>query len=234
MSTRIDWLPYGIKQRAATFRYIASKIDQYGPVVGLSAADIDRIKAIAEEYQFAIDVYDQNRTAVKALRSWRDSVISNKRSNQLAGQVPQFNTSPAPVGTRRGLVAEMRKYVRLIKASGEFTTAIGAAMTIMSPNHAKMPLADLKPLPKVQSIEGFRLRITCEWQKMNVLIVEYRRNGEEAWQRIAFLDTLPATIYVEPAVRGVPESGYIRCFYFHRNKIVGKHSNMQPVTLFGS
>jgi hypothetical protein len=42
------------------------------------------------------------------------------------------------------------------------------------------------------------------------------------------------TIYIAPAVLGVPESGLIRCFYFHKNKIVGQPSNRPRVTIFGS
>lgn len=116
---------------------IAGRIDEFGPQVGLSAAQIDRIKAIAAEYDFAVTIYEQNRVANKALRGWRDSVISNERSTKLAGERPMYNNSPAPAGTRLGLVAEMRRFVALIKASPGFNDAIGKAMEIMSPVHAK-------------------------------------------------------------------------------------------------
>lgn len=170
----------------------------------------------------------------KALRGWRDSVISNERSTKLAGERPIYDNSPAPAGTRLGLVAEMRGYVALIKASHGFTDLIGAAMNIMPPGHAKKPLNAIKPVPKVTALEGFRIRIACEMQGMDVLQVEYQRNGQEEWQKIAFLTSLPETIYIEPAVRGVPETGRIRCIYYKKNKIVGNYSQMPTVTIFGA
>ena len=48
MPTRIDWLPYSITERAAAIRLIASRIDDFAAVLGLSVAQVDRIKALAE------------------------------------------------------------------------------------------------------------------------------------------------------------------------------------------
>ncbi|MGE3468168.1 MAG: hypothetical protein AB7J13_14715 [Pyrinomonadaceae bacterium] len=234
MSARKDWLPYGIVRRKAVFKSIAVRIDDFGPQIGLSQGQIDRIKAISAEYDFAVDIYERNRVTNKALRAWRDSVISNERSTKLAVERPIYDNSPAPAGTRLGLVAEMRGYVALMKASPGFTSAMGAAMNIMSPDHAKKPLSEIRPVPKVTAVEGFQIRIACEMQGMDVLQVEYQRNGEENWQRIAFLTSLPETIYIEPAVRGVPETGKIRCIYYKKNKIVGIYSQMPTVTIFGS
>lgn len=233
MPTRIDWLPYGIKERGYAMTRIASQVDQYGPGLGLTQQQIDRIKAIAEEYNFAVSIYEQNRNINKALRSWRDSVISNKRSNKEMGERPMYNNSPAPAGGKRGLVFEMRKYVRLIKASPQFNSVVAAGMDIMSPNHVKTPLAELKPDIEVKALMGFRIKIACEKQKMDAIRVEYKRNSEETWQNVAFLTSLPETIYIEPAVRGVPETGLVRCWFLKKNKVVGKPSNMHSVTLFG-
>src|SRR5687768_11803055 len=116
MPTRIDWLPYGIKERKTAFQRIASQIDEYGPSLGFTAAQIDRVKEIADEYAFAVDIYERNRQVNKALRSWRDAVISNKRSPKPAGERPMYDNSPAPAGARRGLVFEMRRFVAMIKA----------------------------------------------------------------------------------------------------------------------
>lgn len=234
MPTRIDWLPYGIKERKAAFRRIAMSIDEVGPQVGFSQADIDRIKAIADEYDFAVNIYELNRNANKALRFWRDAVISNKRSIKLANERPMYDNTPMPAGTRLGLVAEMRKYVARIKAAAGYNDMIGASMNITSPNHVKKAVSDLRPVPKVKAMHGFRVRIACEMQGMDALQVEYNRNGEEKWQNVAFLTSLPETIYIEPAVRGVPESGNIRCRFLKKNKLVGQYSNMPPVTLFGA
>jgi len=44
----------------------------------------------------------------------------------------------------------------------------------------------------------------------------------------------PHIFYIEPAVRGAPESGLIRCWYYHKNKIVGQPSSLPRVTIFGS
>lgn len=98
----------------------------------------------------------------------------------------------------------------------------------------RKPLREVAPVPRVWAVEGFKMKIACEMQGMDILQVEYQRNGEEEWQKVALLTTLPEIIYIEPAVRGVPETGKVRCVYYKKNKIVGKYSQMPTVTLFGA
>lgn len=233
MPKRIDWLPYGISERAAALRVIANGVANYGAGLGLTPAQIDRIKAIADEYAFAARIYELNKTNLKALRLWRDSVMSNKRPIKPIAERPMFDNSPMPVGTQRGLIAEIRQYVRLIKASPGFTPVIDTAMGIHSPNHVKKPLRELKPQLKVTAVEGFKVRIACEMEGMTAVQIEFRRKGEEKWEKVAFLTKLPETIYIEPRVMGVPETGLIRAIFIKNNKIVGQYSNMPTVTIFG-
>ncbi len=232
MPRREDWLSYGLGERVQAFARIARVAEDYEVALGLAAADVARIKAIAVEYSFAVTIYEQNRVAFRALGAWRDAVISAEGPNGPAIERPMFNNTPMPVGTQRGLVAEMRRYVRMIKASIGFTPDIGNLMGVMSPNHAKKPLRELQPTLKATAVEGFRVKIACEMQGMTGLQLEFRRNGEESFEKVALLTKLPETIYIEPRVLGVPETGYMRAIYFHKNKTVGQYSSMVSVTLF--
>lgn len=233
MPTRQDWLPYGVLERGIVFQNIANQIDEYAAVLGLSSVQTDRIKAIAAEYEYAVGLYERNRLASKALRKWRDHIISGTAQNRPASPPPQFDNTPPPPNMRFGIVGEMRKLVAVIKASPGFTTTIGVALGIMPPNRVKIPLSELVPKVKITAQPGYHVRIACEMQKMDALAVEYRRNGEEEWQNVAILTKLPATIYVEPAILGVPESGTMRCRYYNANKYVGNFSPGRAITLFG-
>lgn len=234
MPTRIDWLPYGMFERAVTLRSLANGIDEVAPHIGLSQARVDRIKAIADEYEFALTVYTQNKAAAKAMRTWRDSVMSSKRVTGSAENRPVFNNDSAPVGMKRGLIYEIREFVRIIKASPGYLTQYGILLRILSPNHVKPELREVQPKIKVTSIEGFRIKIAAEMKGMSAIEVEYKRNGTEKPERIAILTNLPATLYIAPAVLGVPESGTIRCVFLKRNVRVGGYSPGVPVTLFAA
>ncbi|MEQ1646375.1 MAG: hypothetical protein ABL959_23180, partial [Pyrinomonadaceae bacterium] len=224
--------PYGIVERERAFERIARVAENNAVALGLTPAEVLRIKAIAEEYSFAVTIYEQNRVTMKALRAWRDAVISNEPPIEPYIERPMFNNTAMPVGTQRGLVAEMRQYVRRMKASGGFSAAIGRSMGVLAPNHAKKPLGELQPQLKATAVEGFKVTIACEMQGMTGIQVEFRRNGEEKFEKVAFLTKLPETIYIEPRVLGVPETGYMRAIYFHKNKTVGQYSAMVSVTLF--
>ncbi len=233
MPKREDWLPYGISERAVALRGLASGAENYAGDLGLSLADVARIKAIAAEYAFAARVYELNKSNLKALRAWRDAVMSGSGPIKPIEERPMFDNSPMPAGTQRGLIAEARRYVRRIKLASGFSPMIATALNISPPNHVKKALNELAPKIKVNAVEGFKVRIACEMEGMTGIQVEYRRNGEEKFEKVAFLTKLPETFYIEPRVIGVPESGYIRAIFFFKNKTVGEYSNMVSVTLFG-
>ena len=193
MPKRIDWLPYGVNERAVALGGIANGAESYGAGLGLTPAQIDRIKAIADEYAFAARIYEVNKNNLKALRTWRDSVMSNTRPIKPIQERPMFDL----------------------------------------PNHVKKPLRELKPQLKVTAVEGFKVRIACEMEGMTAVQIEFRRKGEEKWEKVAFLTKLPETIFIEPRVMGVPETGLMRAIFIKNNKIVGQYSNMPTVTIFG-
>ncbi|MBK7393612.1 MAG: hypothetical protein IPI64_09990 [Chloracidobacterium sp.] len=234
MPRREDWLPYGLDERKRAFQQIADGAETYAADLGLTAAEVDRIKAIAVEYAFAVDIFERNRVNMRALRSWRDAVISNKRSIKPVSERPMFDNTPMPVRTQAGLVAEMRKYVRRIKSASGYREGMGIGMKILSPNHVKKPLRDLAPKLKVTALGGFKVRIACQMEGMSALQIEFKRNGEERFEKVAFLTSLPEVIYIEPRVMGVPETGVMRAIFIKRNEPVGNYSNTPPITIFGA
>ena len=233
MPKREDWLPYGKEERKLALERLAVGAETYAAQLGLSPAEVDRIKAIAEEYAFAVDIFERNRLNLRVLRMWRDSVISNERTLKPVDERPMFDNTPMPVGTKGGLIAEARKYVRQIKSKGGYREGMGIAMNILPPNHVKKPLRELAPKIKVTAVEGFKVRIACEMEGMTAVQIEFRRKGEEKWEKVAFLTKLPETIFIEPRVMGVPETGQMRAIFIKNNKIVGQYSNMPTVTIFG-
>ncbi|HMT07066.1 MAG TPA: hypothetical protein PKA82_03610 [Pyrinomonadaceae bacterium] len=233
MPTREDWLPYSINERKLFLRQFATNIPQYATVLGLTQAEVDRIHEISEAYSFAVDLVEIAKVDLKALVAWRDHIISGEKSKKPAPNRPTFNNSAPPAGTTASLIAETRKIVRRVKNSMSYEPTMGIALGILPPNHVKTPLRELKPQMKVTAVVGFKIRIACEKKGMTALAVEYRRKCEEKWQKIAFLTTFPETIYIEPAVAGVPETIEVRGNYVKANKSVGEVSNPSIVTICG-
>ena len=233
MPKRIDWLPYGITERRTFLNAFATTIIQYGPGLGLTPAELSRIQEIAAAYSYAVGQAELAKTFAKSMTAWRNHALDGKRPRKALPQVPVFNNVPAPAGTTAALIYEIRKIVGRIKVSPGYYSGIGRALNILPPNHVKKPLRELAPRLKVTTLHGFKVKIACEMEGMTAVQIEYRRNGEERFEKVAFLTNLPETIYIEPRVMGVPESGYMRAAFIKNNKLVGQPSNMASVTLFG-
>lgn len=233
MPTRIDWMPYKIAERRMLLFNVAEKIDGYAAQLGLTPAEVARIKEISAAFAFAVDITIAAKATAKAMTTWRDSVLSGEPAQAVESPRPMFDNTPAPPGTTVSLIWEFRRIVARIKASSGFSRSMGLDLGIMSPTHAKPVLRELKPVMKVTAVAGFKIKIVCEKKGMTALVIEYRRKGEEKWQKIAFLTKLPETIYIEPAIAGVPETIQVRGSYIKDNKTVGDPSNSAVVTIFG-
>lgn len=233
MSSRVDWLPYSLVERRALVVSFSEKIGEYAAELGLTQAEIDRIHEVCDAIRFAIDIVDNSKTTMKALVTWRDQILSGERVGATLAPRVFFDNTAAPAGTSASMIREFRQFVNRIKSSSGFSRAIGRDLGILPPNHAKTPLRELRPQLKVTAMVGFNVKIACEKKGMTALAIEYRRKGEENWQNIAFLTRLPETLFIQPAVNGVPETIEVRAWFIKDNKTVGDPSNPVVVTIFG-
>lgn len=234
MPTRIDWLPYGILERLTVMRLAGSQIDKYSVQLGLTPGQVDRLQAIPVEYEFAVNLAQQSRATNKAVRGWRDAVISNIWSNKLAPERPMFNNSPAPVGTKLGLVAEFRELVRIIKASTGFREPIGFALSIMPPQHEPKDLREIAPTLAVTANEGFTIKVNASLLGMDAIRIEIQRKGSNQWELLAVLTHLPATLRVVPTVAGAPEAIGVRGILLKKNNPVGGPSPTANTVIFAT
>jgi hypothetical protein len=232
MKLKNDWLPYDLDGRASRFRAIAGQIDQFASPLGLTPAQVMRIKQIAEAYDYAYSVVHQAETATKALVAWRRAVMDQKtRVGQAAPAPPSFPAYNVPAGTTIGMVAEMRRYVRLMKASPGFSSMIGEALGIMPPPDSQLSLAEISPNLKLTTMDGGRLTVRCVMMTMDALRLEYSPAGaERAWRLIGFFTTLPATVKVDLAADTLAEAGHVRGIFMKKNQTVGKMSPIMNVT----
>ena len=234
MVTRIDWLPYDMNERLSVTRSVAANIDAYSALLGLTAAQVTRLKAIPVEIEFALKAVLLAKTASKSMTAWRDLVLSSKPLNRLADAPPTFTNTPAPAGTRYGVIAEFRTLIAQIKASPGFVDAIGVAMNIMPPDRAATALREIEPKFTAFAQPGYEVRIKGSLRGMDQMRIDGQRKGSRKWEWLAFLTTLPATITVEPTVAGEPESLMVRAVLLKKNKEVGQPSDVIPVTIFAT
>lgn len=232
MPTRLDWFPFRLSERLAATRLVAAKIDEYSALLGLTADQVERLKAIPVEFAFAMRLVENSQAVNRAVRIWRDSILSNRRPNNLAHERPMFDNSPAPAGTRLGIIAEFRKLVAIIKASPGFSVGIGINLGIMRPNHVSEAMDEIAPSLSVAAEQNYGLRISGSLKGMDMICIEIQRKDWQKWENLAFLTTLPETVTVEPSVDGDPESIMVRGILLKKNKKVGLYSNMASAVIY--
>lgn len=233
MRLKNDWLPYDLNGRASVFKTIAANIDQYGLQLGLSAGQITRIKEIAAAFDYANSIVRQAEASMKSLVAWRRAVMDQKtRVGQPANAPPPFPAYNVPAGTTIGMVAEMRKYVAIMKASPNYLPGIGTALNILPPPASQLSLAEIWPRLKLSVQNGTRLDVRCVMMTMDALRLEYSPlRSDPKWRTIAFLTTVPASVDIEFPADTAAEAGSVRGIFMKKNKTVGKWSPNIDVTL---
>lgn len=233
MRLKNDWLPYDLAGRANVCRNIRGKIDNYATQFGLTVAQTDRIKEICDAFVYAYQITFNAENSMKALVAWRRSVMDDRRKiGQTADEPPSFFIGAPPPGMTYGLIAELRKYVAIIKVSPGYTRAAGADLEILPPSPSQMQLAEISPKLQLDVRNGTELHVRCVMRTMDALRLEYSPAGtEREWRTIGFLTTMPATIKMKLPENVTVEAGYVRGIFMKKNKDVGRMSPEMNITL---
>jgi hypothetical protein len=235
MTKNIDWLPTRMPDQLVMFQNIAAKLENYQTVLPITTAQQDRIVLICNTFIGAYTYAAQAKSAVAAIRDWRDNVFYGSPAGTAAPVPPGVIAAVMPVGAFIGIFEEFRKLVDLIKSSPGYTRAIGEDLMIVAPaangdNGSTNGLGDLTPELKVAAATGYKVNVAGSLKGMDAMRIEYRRSGGE-WVTAAFFTKTPGEFTVTPQTPGQPETGHVRGIFIKKNEPVGVPSADYPVTV---
>jgi len=231
MKKRTDWLPTRLADLIEMFQNILVKIDGQAPVLGLTPAQVTRIKLICEECIAVCNYVAQARATTESLVEWRENIFYGTPTGKDAPPPPEYPTYAAVGGSFIGIITEFRELRELIVALPNYTRAIGEDLMIVAVEGAELPENETAPELKVSTEGGYQVNVAGSMQGFKAMRVDYQRSGSSQWNQAAFLIKLPGKFAITPATPGQPESGQIRAIFIDDNEPYGNYSPSYPLTI---
>jgi hypothetical protein len=159
MTSRANYLPTGDADRVIWLNNFAVKIATYATNVGVTPAEVTAVNNDKTYYQYIINMVD-------AYKQYLNNIVAYKNMLKQAVDQQHIGAPPAPpvLGTApisviEGVFDRVSKLVQRIKASLNYTEAMGQDLGIIAPESVIDPTT-LQPVLKVK-LDAGRPHIKC-------------------------------------------------------------------------
>ena len=159
MSAIASYIPNGDADKGIWFGNFGSKLPTYAPVVGITAAEVTAIQKDALMYQYILNMLENYKQSVNNITSYKN-LLKHAVGQQHLGAIPVAPTlAAAPATVPEGVFDRVSKLVKRIKASTNYTEAMGNDLGIIAPTQTFDPNS-LQPDLKA-NLDAGRPHIKC-------------------------------------------------------------------------
>lgn len=219
-----DWYPTRASDLVAWHANFAVEAAATGATLGLTAGNLTQIPvdstnvALVVNYSEAVDAFRQEVTAFK----------NNVLNGDPLAAMPVAPVAPATlapgVGSLPGIQARTRDFAARIKASANYTTAIGEAYGIVAPSGSGFGTPTVVGAAQI----GSQVKLKIGKAGYSVLAVDSRRGGG-GWEQIGVSQTATFTDSRAPLAAGQPEQREYRVQGLVNNARDGSPSDIATV-----
>lgn len=126
------YLPSTDADKAIWLNNFTIKVSMYASTLSVSATELSNLQKDNAAYQYVIDLLNQYRHAVSNLTGYKN-MMKHATNNQHLGAIPTLPILPTPPpAVPEGIFDRATKLASRMKASLNYTTAIGADLGITS------------------------------------------------------------------------------------------------------
>ena len=226
----VDWMKKSLDSMVQQFDQFTLKLPSYTVTFGLTAAQVTAARNDYLWTAYSILCVAQYDAELKNRVTWRDHLIDGPIT-AAAAPVPSIGTEfspPAVPAVADGALPRWRKLVEQIKASPNFTKAIGDDLGIEA---TEAPVQAMKPTVKCATEPGGKVLLNVLKDGHDALAVFSKRGAEVqpsllgVYTRSRIEDARP------PLVTGQPELREYTIQYRDADQAVGAMSDVCRVTV---
>ena len=232
-----DYIPDSDDALLAWFNNFQSKLTAYTGPLGLNEEDVNGTKDDYKRLQYAITLATVFRAEAKERTAYKEIMINGPLGAQ--PPVPTVPVIPLPdilTDNGGGIVPRARLFVQRIKASANYSDAVGQDLGIIAPGAGGgAPSLLAEPLPRPENTVAVVLPgsdVQLKWVKRGFtgVIIESQRATETIWTQIGMDTSSPYLDSRDPLAVGVPELRRYRLRYLRTDDPIGDYSDVITVT----
>jgi hypothetical protein len=197
----IFWYPAQLAARIPWHANYKLQAADSGVSLGLTAAQVTQIATDSDNAVAIINFAVEVQGYAEAITEWRDLIFDSTIGTPLP-ELPKVPTEPTIGGTLSAIIDRTIQYANLIKASPNFTQALGESYGIVS-TPAPEPA---NPTVAAVALSQSQVQLNIFKAGYSVLAVDMKR-GNGDWVQIGvsmtatFIDSLPPLVAGQPEVR---------------------------------
>lgn len=159
MNSTISYIPNSDSDRSVWLNNFSTKINTYATLVGITAAEVTAIQKDTAMYVYIINMLEAYKQTVNNITSYKN-LLKRAVGQQHLGAIPSAPTlGTAPASVPEGVFDRISKLVKRIKASANYTEAMGNDLGIIAPTQT-IDIATMQPDLRV-SLDADRPHIKC-------------------------------------------------------------------------
>ncbi len=219
-----DYLPSNLQALSQWLKNFALKLAFHAEKLGIKPEVLARVQNDALFVEYLSLMIVQTRATMKGLNGFKNlALYSANTSAQLTAPVFNFLVIPDGVQATGAIIKNIRKVVRHIKSSGEYTTLIGGELGIITGGAAENSRKESSPPVKLEALFNDRVRIKFKKYGNRAIRIEMRREDEE---NFSFIDVGTHSPFMDAtkSVGGRAEVRYYRFIYYNNNEPTGVYS----------
>jgi hypothetical protein len=222
-------MPHDAMSVVALIERLAAGLATYGAPLGFSTTEVTAVGTDATYARYVLTQQQRLRGAGQQWTVWKDILIDG--GNGTTASVPVFPPAPAtvPPAVAPGLVARLRATARRIKASPNYSAAIGSALGIEGAEETVPDLDTLRP-ELTLTVAGGQVRVGWTRGKADALELHVDRDGKG----FVFLaiDSVPDYIDTE-VLPATPAEWKYKAIYRKEDERIGQWSLVVSITVSG-
>lgn len=159
MNTTINYIPNGDADRGIWMGNFNAKLPTYATLVGITAAEITSVQKDVAMFAYVINMQEVYKQTINNITSYKN-LLKHAVGQQHLGALPSPPTlGTAPAVVTEGVFDRVSKLVKRVKASTNYTDAMGQDLGIIAPVQT-IDVNTMQPDLKV-NLDAGRPHIKC-------------------------------------------------------------------------
>lgn len=159
MSTIVSYIPSGDADRGIWLGNFNTKLPTYASLLGITAAEVTAVQKDTAMFQYILSMGEAYKQMVNNITAYKN-LLKHAVGQQHLGAIPTAPVLPtAPATVPEGCFDRVSKLVKRMKASVNYTDAIGQDLGIVAPTQT-IDLATIQPDLSVK-LDAGRPHIKC-------------------------------------------------------------------------
>ncbi|HMO82229.1 MAG TPA: hypothetical protein PKD24_15740 [Pyrinomonadaceae bacterium] len=205
---------------------LEAELPAYQVLLGLTVGDMVRLSNAKANFHYIRDVAGEISGKKESFQDFKNAMFNGPETPTI--DPPVFPVIALPELHEQGIIPFIRSLIKQLKASPNYTEAIGEVLDLVvdSPDHLNP--GDIVPELRLKSIEDGEVEIKFSKQGLDAIRIDWRVKDTTEWQNAGTFTTSPA-IHSHPSTDGKPEAREYRGRLLKKNVPVSQYSAIYTV-----